>query len=80
VPVLIPFDTPWKKLADILSHTDGIFLGGGDAVTIDCLECSEENRKISNYQRRISRVINWAKKRNNKGIFYPILGVGSGML
>lgn len=60
---------PWKNLVNVLSATQGMLLPGGAASLINF-----KLKKTSDYQQRIHEILNWVKKKNDDGQFYPVWG------
>jgi len=67
---IIPFDMPWAVLTQVLSQTNGMVLPGGAAELVD----AKNNNQTTEYQNRLHSIINWAKKENKEGRYYPVWG------
>ena len=70
LPIFIPFDIDRERLEFILSNLDGVLLPGGGAD----LKRPDNKALPTNYQLTVQFVIEWAKKRNDEGKYYPIFG------
>jgi len=68
MPVLIPFDLPRKELDFYLQHLDMFLLPGGGADLID----QKNATKTTPVQDTAHYIINWVKKKNDEGRYYPL--------
>ena len=66
---LVPFDMPWNVLVKVLMKTQALVLPGGAAELVDF----DKKNKTTEYQNRIHKIIEWAKKRNETQ-YYPVWG------
>jgi len=74
---LVPWELPWNLLKSQLSKTQGLVLPGGGAELVEFHGINP--RKITKYQNRLAQIINWVKKENDKGNFFPVWGTCLGM-
>jgi len=70
IPVLIPFDLSQKMLDIMIDSVQGILLPGGPTDTFN-----DQTHKSSDYQLVSNYIINRAIEKNDKGIYYPIMGI-----
>jgi len=70
--MLIPFDLPRPTLEYLLNHTDMFVIPGGGTPLDD------GKGGPSDFQETINFIFEWAKKRNDAGIYYPIWGTCNG--
>lgn len=68
-PLLLPWDLPWSEMEELLENTHGLFLPGGDFTV------NADNA----YTAKLRQIFVWAKKRNESGQHFFIMGVCMGM-
>lgn len=71
--VLVPFDLPEDKFTHLLDNIQGFLLPGGGSALLD----SKGNP--TPFQRRVMKILDFAAKKNDKGIYYPVIGTCFGM-
>jgi gamma-glutamyl hydrolase len=71
IPVLLPFDLPRSTLDFILQYLD-MFLIPGGATPMG------QPGGFSPFQQTVTYVIDYAKKRNDDGIYFPVYGICNG--
>ena len=74
LPVFIKYDTDDKTLYSILSKVNGVFFtGGGLDLYLDC-----DNNVPHRYTQTALKIYKYAKKMNDQGIYFPVMGVCQG--
>lgn len=72
IPMIIPFDVPRSTLEYLLEQTDMFLIPGGGTPLED------GKGGPSDFQESVNFVIDWAKKKNDNGRYYPIWGTCNG--
>jgi gamma-glutamyl hydrolase len=68
MPVLIPFDIPLDALDHLLDSIQGVLFPGGGSALFD------EHGHPTLFQQRTKHIMDFAQKKNDNGVYYPIIG------
>lgn len=71
--VLLPFDIELDIFRHILDNVQAVLLPGGDAQLLD------QDGEWTAYQDRLKFVLDYAKRKNDQGQYYPVIGTCLGL-
>jgi len=71
--VVIPYDMPFKQQRELLSNVNGLILPGGSSRIV---KHPLMNHELTDYMKRVKRIIEWAGFRNNvEKKYFALFGI-----